>query len=770
MNSRGLPQPQPSSVGSMVPGQAQGSNMTMGDLFAGVQGPQMPPKQGGTMAQALGREPAGKPPTDEELMAALGASQGPSDDEILKAIGENPNPQVPNDAMSGLKNIVKSALESKLGSRMAGMVGRSEKEQVSILKNIYGDDSVKVSDGKIQVKRKGEKKFGDFDPEGMDKLDVADFVGDLTEGVVAGLVETVGLGAAAGMAVTGNPFGGGVVAAATLPAGVKAGSMARDQMIRVLGGEVDEESQSLTRDTAFAAAGLGSSWAGAKVLKGISEIRNAPMQALRKLAVLNQSVDDFARSFWPTVQKETGEAGERLFGAITAKKKEMGEAIDMFYNKALSGLQDSKVPMQNYQKRLRDLLDEAGVAFDKEGLAKKNIKSFESKSPILSMERVDSWAGKTEGDLPRMRDVPKFSIATKRDSLDLTKDLGLDDGGSFVNSLIDRYNDGLKRARYGVNFGLDETRSISNGLAESADKVALQSPKHGYYLDQLADAARKDKFEGIKFGLKDPADIDAFTEINGKFASQIGDIRKFSRMWGNDVINENGDLFITNLVKKGNGNRLKSLRDIVGEYSPEWDMTRAAYIDDVIGKYTSDSTGIFDVKGIMNHFKGLGPEVTDVFLPRGRYNQLRRLSREFDKIDQTLVVDQKTLEHSAEFAKKMVEGSGIAYKVGSIAKSFFNMFRKNAYAADYLLDRGFIDFAKEATTAAERDSWMRVRNLYGKLIDSAAHVPRTGKKDWAMYATTNSTRELMRAMASSGAAASESVGDDSPLTVPAEFQ
>jgi len=627
------------------------------------------------------RAPAGDP-TFEEMQAELGITPTEKIKSVLEQQGFF---QTLVDRMK-----VGTALEP----------GGSKKRALQIARRLYPDSEVS-QDKKGEILIDGER----FDKEDWEVADIADWSGDFIEAISSMLVEG---GAIAGATAAGMPVAGvgGVVSGAiaypiAAGAGAAAGINAREQAMIAEGGDAltDEERNAMVQEaTLYNIAGMGvgkifkSSFKGIKGLVG-SFIESRPKNIITKLAVVHKGVDDMARKFGiPSTPKM---AGEKVESVVVNLNKRLGKEVGLLKDELKQVSKGRNFIPEGYLKGTRELLEDQKVDFD------------------------------------------NFGFATNVRGKSLTLESG-NHGITALNQISEQYNRILGKIHDG-NFGIeemfDEAGSLAKGVDWDIQAGASKSALNRHFTDlstMLASdkniaaeqAAKGTKYEGLVKG------------IMGNFSNRAKDLADIRNLATNK---ESQELFMDALVNRENSERLIKLQSMLGgEGSRHWKEFKSSWFARKMEKSIDPGTGIFNANKFLSTVSDatLGGDTRKIMINNVDYGKLRVASRAFDETGVTEV-----LSKGGEQATKIIIGLNSPFraaKMGAVKK----ILAGNAHAADYLLDRGFVEMAEKAESRAAKMNILGAKQFIEQWVGNSKMVKTIGGR--TIYVTKPTVRNVAR--------------------------
>jgi len=666
-------------------------------------------------APGQGRVPAGEP-SDADILAALEGPDAdtPSDDEILGAMGfEN---------MSEAASAIKSKLDqrgffSKFGERFKASFGRNTEETASFLRNKFGAENVKIEDGNIKFRADKKEKFQDFDPTVIPErkdlpsgvgaafqemgLDIADFGGDIVEGVLSAAIE---LGVVSGTTLATG--GAGAVPAFAAGAAISGavGPQARAEALEAFGGTRDVNIDEV--DLSIGAAGLNVAMLGLGAFakkgfnKGAEAIRafnqQRPIKVIEQVAVINKSVDDFVRE--QAIPVDPKVAATEVFGALDKIEKNLSSEVGVFIEDAIEATKGQRFVPENYLRETVKVFQDARVVVDPNTL--------------------------------------KANIGPG------TLTLGSPNGKQALKGIVDQFNEIMDKTRAGGGLDLremDDLKKSMFSLKQAWSKGAQNLPKDkriAAVVGKIHGGMATDRVSQIKTALKDTVDGKSIDDAIGNFAESADDLKEFKKLFSRaDSAEIAGDA----LIKKGNSERVIKLKNILGEESPEWKQFRATWLNQRMEDATSLTTGIFDAKQFIESIsdKRLGKEVRSQLMTDGDFRRMQKAATDFDRLGVTDINNSPKGQLAVEAMVSLISPFRNAQVRGGWALA-----RGNASAADYLLDRGFVKMAEDAASVAEKREFLGARELLRTLVNNSRKVTKGGKE---FYITTPAVRNILRA-------------------------
>lgn len=161
---------------------------------------------------------------------------------------------------------------------------------------------------------------------------------------------------------------------------------------------------------------------------------------------------------------------------------------------------------------------------------------------------------------------------------------------------------------------------------------------------------------------------------------------------------------------------------------------------------TSLTTGIFDANKFIKNIDGLGKEVWSNFFSESEFRKIRKLAIDYEKLGLKDIVNNPSAQGTlTNFAIAMLAPVPFAF---ARARAIMQLTKGNKKAADYLLDRGFVDIAERAINKKEKNMWMDTMGYFSQLIKNSKVVKRPNGRE--VIVETPIVRSFFRSMLSDG--------------------
>ncbi|MCP3873385.1 MAG: hypothetical protein GY699_09565 [Desulfobacteraceae bacterium] len=685
------PQPQPSMIQSPVPGAELEQDFMTQEVTETSQ-PSMVAEQGQYVEPEIetvpARDIAGEL-TDEELIEELGLSADPR--------------KQATDAITS--RLAEMGFWKELESRLASSVGRTPKERASILRDKFPDSKITVKKGEVLMDGrpvdlpKGEGGVREFG------MDIADWGGDIAEAVLSTAIE---LGITAGGTFVASPVGTIPAYAAGAATGAGAGVKARGKAVEKLGGKqmsIQDEMDLIIETSGLNLAFLG---AGALVRKGFTTAKGAikeaaksmPARRIERLAAIQKTIKDVADEIGARVDPES--IKQKIFGAVDHSYEKLEKSIGLLRNETIEAAGNQRFVPRNFLKQSTKMFKDYGVQVDPV--------SFKATMPT---EQV--YAFGAEGGEGVLADV----IKRYNEVLDT---LMIKDG---------QVTGGLSAKRM-----FDKTKQLGDTAFQ---RFANKQPKIGKVYKDLSKAASSDRNEMLNQVLKGTEYEGFISDTYNKFSDEIDMTREFRNLFRS---NKDSEKIIDAVIKPQNSETLMNLKGLLGEGSDEWNQFVSGWMNDLIEKNTSQTTGIFNADKFLSSIKRLGDKTRKVLITDEHFNKLRKQAVDYSKIETAdLVKDAKAQGVLQSLYKTIVAPmAGIAQLPGTRAKAAWQLVKPNATAADYLLDDGFLKLAQEAQNRTEKRAWMKTREIFKNILANSTKA-KVGNR--TIYVSTPAVRKML---------------------------
>jgi len=698
-----------------------------------LEAPQEEPEQ-----PDISRSPAGEGISDEELIQLLEENPDIDPDELGALLqGDQEEDPVRSNISGSVSNFFRDLKE-----RGTVSLGRKPEEQAKILKKLLGKGGkVKIKDGELLFKRKGEAKFQQFDPGefGLSELglDIADFGGDLTEAVIGGLASlgfTMG-GAAAGGAVggavgsfpgslTGAGLGGTGAAIASRPAAIAIGKTGRSLLAQLAGseGETLPDATEVLLETGidFGMAGMGRLLSG--VRPAISKVRLAAEKAIQASKEGRLEQLSLGRKEFLEALAEMGKGTKResalniVDGEVNKIFDNLTSTVRIFRDEAQDEAkrQGKKFSPKALLKELDDILADNGVSFDKSGMATDLPKGLRSLAPFK-----DTKSGKST--LEALRKVQnQLVLESKAGGTDL--DVIENVIGGFQN-LID-----FKKA----------------GDIQKPTGEAVKVFK------RLRNAARQDETLAITETLGDKLiNNKSVTEAFEQASNKLDDVKIMKKIFDPDK----GIKFDRHMFNPDNIKDLRRFKNLFGTESKQWEALKGSYILDIMDDAIQEPNFFVNEKAIFKRLSdsrsGSG-DIAREFFTEGEINNVKNILRKTANITKRSDIfnpnePEKIFGPIMGLAAPLL---GVRVLPGTKLRSIkdlsaimFKKFKGNADLLDAFTEESILEFAEKATTRQERINILQLRSSLLNVINSAKRVETAKGK--AKYVITNATKSLI---------------------------
>lgn len=683
----GIPNPQPADLNSPLPEQS----LSMADLL----GDQEVDFSEEDLADALQREEVTEPePAPEPIRAPTSDPSDPLgdigeigvefDESALDAIVQGQNSTITPEAREIASKVMK---EGGFWERMLVSMGSTPQEQASVLASKYGNHNVQVredaDDGLKLFFRKSESEdFRPFDQDGFTIADLADWGGDALETMTSMMVEA---GAIGGALATGPaaPVLAPAAAAGGAFAGGALGSFVRNRALESVGGARDEsvsETDEMLWDggmnVAFLGLGKVAFGLAGKMKQLVFDIAEAarPQKTIEKVAKMNLAVDEMARR--ETFPFTSEDAGIQAYGAMETQFERLGQKIGL------------------YKEEVKEVV--GNRAFMPE--------SFVAKAQeILSNHRV------------------KIDPQSGRANLtDEALGINTPHGREALNAFVDSYNrirdKAMAKGGLDIEEIFDEARTLG---ARSSEFFEKKDAVMGRLFKNLSHSMTSDKTKIMVDALQSQGrgeEASLAQQAIEKFAKNKSNFDDFTKIWRSSQ--ENGDLFVKAMVRKGNNTRIENFKRIVGEDSGHWKNFKASFIDTTMKdpSVTNPKNGVFDASRMLEKVNSLGTEVRRQFFSDAEFNKLRVFARRFDELGIQDIMDKANGDN---VLINMMVAVGSPFSPYAMARTAWWLTKSNAKAAEFLLDRGFVDLAERAQTREQKRGFLKAIGHFGEMLENA---------------------------------------------------
>lgn len=614
-------------------------------------------------------------------------------------------------------------------ARLRAGLGRSTAEKASLFEATFGKGNVKVRADKIYFRRPGEKRFQSVEPESLgfwtDLIsDLADNSGSVVEGATAAGVE--GLGALTGSAA--GPAGAGLGLAAGAMVGGAAGADARRLAVAAAGGQIDPAVNQTQEQTIGAAANLAGLGAGALLhkvgdfaVKGLNRVLNEPaLPRIHMLSRISAALDNMASEYRVAGQDKSA-VGSSVRTAAQKERDILNNQVVMMRESVIEKAKDQKFPVTNTLSLLKKTLQEKGATFNESGNALLSGKlpdtEFSYSVPTQRTSSIVDASGDpfvTSGTSTKTMTIPGQPV---REPL---KPFGAAGGSPLMEQMASDYNRLLKeQAKGGVS--AQELFDLTGFYQDKSSFDKDFGTKVTSQWKQLQHASADDRNMAAGLVLRGSPEEGAFTRAYQEFTDRTDALRQFEKVITKAEKNGGIGAIADAVINKEKPEKIARFKALFGDgenfdsiTGPVWSKVKGEWLNGLIQKNTSASSGIFDGAGMLAELKSYGKETLNQVLSGEEQAALKRLSLKASSIKTS------DLAKPEEFARDLL---GLPFfnrmMASTKASILWKLTKRDARAAEYLLDEGFMDAARASTPdyrAVMLDTMQQYRNFYNAAL------------------------------------------------------
>ena len=643
----------------------------------------------------VAHEPERLPASEEDEFAALETEE--QEFAALEQLEENP-------AVEAIKNTLEQrGFTQKFMDRWkAGKAlrpGGSKKRAIQILKERMPDAKITLSK-KNNILVDGER----FDPEEWELADFADWSGEMIETVLSVATEA---GIVAGTSAAATPLAGALAIPPAAAAGATVGILGREKAMVEEGAEplTEEERMSMIKTaTLYNMVGLGIGFIGKGIIragkwaaKGFTE--SFPKRTIENLAVIHKGVDDVARRFG--VPKDPKMAGEQVENVVSNLNKTLGNEVGLLKEELKAASKGKQFMPEDYLSGAREFLEDQRIQFDEKGMAEwvpgisKKLGSGEQ--GITALKKMT----KQYNEINERIQIGKFDLDTLFDEAETAAkgvDWDMPPGGT----------------RNKLNY---EFTKLSTFLTSDKNKAAVE-------------AAKGTRYEGIVM------------DTMKAFSSKADDLYEIKRLSQNK---ESQELLMKALVNTENSARLEKLKALLGgEHSKHWREFKSSWMAREIEKSIDAKTGIFKATEFLSRVSDakLGKQTRKLMIDDLDYGKIRAAAQAYDNIGIEDVMGKRGEEATKTFI------SLLSPFRAARARAIAVLVKGKANAADYLLDRGFVEMAEKAASREAKMGFLEAKHWLAKIITNSKRVVSPSGR--ATYITTPVVRTMLSGAARTG--------------------
>jgi hypothetical protein len=441
-----------------------------------------------------------------------------------------------------------------------------------------------------------------------------------------------------------------------------------------------------------------------------------PKKVVEKLAVINKTTDDIIRNEFRPVDLAPEKVGFDTHGVIEKDFKALGKEVGVFKDEAARAAGNTKF---------------------KPILAEENTFRFFDEHNI----HIDPQTGKAS-----LSGNEVFDIGVSKEVAQEIVD--------FNNTMVDRTS-----ANGGLS--IQELFNSANNLGRKAEQMAdgstgVRDPNGARLLQNLSNAIAGDKNEAINQALKGTDLQDAAAESIGKYRDTVGKVRELRKLWSKT---EDGELFVDAVFRKGNTKKVRDIKALLGEDSADWKQLKASFMLNKMEESTDVTTGVFRAKKFVEGISNLGSEVRRELISEGDFNKIRSLAIDYEKLGVAEVFNDP--KSQGTLLNLMVALTPVSMFPQARARAALNLARGNANASDYLLDRGFVELAENATSKSDKKSWMKSRSLLRDIVTNSRRVTKQDGSE--VIVNTPIARNLIRTTLLNGLKPEPSLETEAPV-------
>lgn len=554
---------------------------------------------------------------------------------------------------------------------------------------------------------------------------------EVGEGLISAGTESVG-------ALVGSLGGpGGTIAG--LVGGAAAGgalaSTARSNLVKYLGADPTVDP---IKDATIAAGlnvgllGLGGALrpllrSGSKLVEETA--REAPMARVSEAArVLGEAQDILTRNQLKDIPK--AEAGKQVFDAISASGHQLEQDLGTM------------------KQLVRDRIDVNGDHWDTHNF-------IQEAGDVLSRRRGVTLAPDEDGILRATLQVDKLPQAEK----------------AQLKGLAELFNDA--QARAGQMTFADMDSAVKQLEADAIFDPAAKGTPIQKDFTRLRGALRQDQDLVAKQALGgDTAEWNLYQDAYKNYAGKIDEIRAFRSDFLKRA-NESGEKFLDGLVKPKESERLRDLKAVLGEDSPEFGLVQDHFAAKLLEQARDPRFGFVNDLQLKRAIKGYGEDVLGEMLGPAEVKRLQVAAEKAGKIPLGDLTSAR-LGQSREMAASvgaLIAGSNLY--ATTKARILFSLLGKTQEASQYLTTEGLNQLAQKATTPVERTKIVRMMQAFRELTKVAQKKTVTiGGKPVTVMVVPRPLERVVQAGAETstrqeGGLAPDTTDETGPLGLPA---
>lgn len=602
----------------------------------------------------------------------------------------NEQTQGPEMATSEDERPLEFGQEFKARAKMG--LGRNPQEQASLLTKALGKDfEVKVNNNKVVFKKKGSRKYFPIDQEGFSSglrelaMDIGpDISGEVLE---AGL--SIGTEAAGGLMA--GPAG----ALAGIPVGAALSIKARDAAIRDFEGDVSTEFApefALTVGLNAATLGLGSLLKGVarKGLKPLREIlEESPKNRINALAEVRQSFEELASSTGAR-NLTAVDRGKEVYDAITKTHDNLNAKMNLLSDEVYAKAGDQKFPVEALIKNMDEVLKrETGITAEQ---------------------------------------IPTYYNAKNRNQLinrlRESKTLGSDQGADFIDMMIKQRafiekSGGLTPKQMDNYYRFWREPSL---LTPGKEKLPVHGDVEAAISRRMLGGLAQDRLGTVtKLFADDPSKAAYLNSIRSDYGKNIEAITDFKKIFRTKLSTER---FTDALVQPKSSEQIKTLKNLLGTDSDEFNYIKAQWLDNMMTKSIDNSTGIVKGKVLLDQLKHYGDDtVAELLSPRERAT-LKEIAHRAEAIP---FADMLSEQGKKSLVQDVAAISAGYSHPAVISRLVWYLTRGNADAAQYLARDGLLKVALNTKDPLKKTKLIQVIQGFEKLLDSTDLYKKGGK-------------------------------------------
>jgi hypothetical protein len=593
----------------------------------------------------------------------------------------------------------------EMKARGISSLGTNPGQTAFLLQKTLGKDfEITLRGHNILFKKKGSKKWHPVDREGFEG-GVREILGDVAD--LAGM----------GTSIAGNVAGkaaGGLLGSAAGPAGTIAGALAgggmgetalREAAMRAFdeASGKDEIAKELVWNTGIDAATLGMGFLikpfvkkGVEVFKEVVE--DTPMRRVEQHAAIRQSFEEIVHDVGGKTTKTGGEIGESVRGAIDHLEENLLEQVKGAKSYLQVKYAGKKVPAANYLGEIKKQLSDLGI--DETLLSKMNVDKGIKNEVLRSLAES------------RVYGNPK-------------------EGMKHIELLLKDYNNMITRAEVdkavGPGLGIQELFNNRQFWRGRGDFVHGQSGAATERTEQLARDLRRaltqDAAVLSENALRNTPQEGSFKKAMKEYSDKIDTIEEFKTLMNRK---KSVELITDAMFETDGSNRIKDLKFLLGEKSPQYEMVKQHWMNKIYDKAIDPKTGVIQGQKLEAELKAYGKNVVNEILTPREQLAMRFVAKQAEKISYLDILSGSQAVQTVKDAAQTVALGG--KNPGPLVRMFWNLTNSNAKAAKYLADEGLLKIAKDVKDPLIGDNVLKAASYFKQILDASDVVVKDGRE------------------------------------------